>query len=215
MRLSNPGAGFPALCLSGPPGVGKSALALLDALDPDPAAPFHDRYFDIPFDLSEVLFVATATSIAAVPAMLRERLTVVELPGYTDAEKRVIATRRLLPLQLARHGLTAGQVHVTGEAIGALIGGYTREAGVWDLAGALGELCARLARRRAENGGAPVEVTPRTLVELLGAPAGPDVAITGLRAGRLGVAAGLGCTASGGGAGCSSSKPAACPAPGR
>ena len=132
--------------------------------------------------------------------MLRESLSVVELPGYTDAEKRVIATRRLLPLQLARHGLTAGQVHVTGEAIGALIGGYTREAGVWDLAGALGELCARLARRRADNGGAPAEVTPRTLVELLGAPAGPDVEAAGLRAGRPGVAAGLGCTAGVGGA---------------
>ncbi len=266
VRVSNPGAGFLALCLSGPPGVGKSALArlvaaalgrpcawlscaglgsaavhgvraaapgriveelrragvrnpvfvldevdrldeaggaaaaLLDALDPHPAAPFRDRYLDFPLDLSEALFMATATSPAAVPALLRERLRVVELPGYTDAEKRVIATRRLLPLQLARHGLTAGQVHVTGEAIGALIGGYTREAGVWHLAAALGELCARLARRRAVNGGAPVEVTPQTLVELLGAPAGPDVEAAGLRAGRPGVAAGLCCTASGGGA---------------
>ena len=266
VRVSNPGAGFPAICVSGPPGVGKSALArlvadalgrpcawlscagldsaavhgvraaapgriveelrragvrnpvfvldevdrldeaggaaaaLLDALDPDPAASFRDRYLDFPLELSEALFIATATRPAAVPAMLRERLSVVELPGYTDAEKRVIATRRLLPLQLARHGLTAGQVHVTGEALGALIGGYTREAGVWDLAGALGELCARLARRRAENGGAPVEVTPRTLVELLGAPAAPDVEAAGLRAGRPGVAAGLCCTASGGGA---------------
>ena len=100
-----------------------AAAALLDALDPDPAAPFRDRYLDFPLELSEALFIATATRPAAVPAMLRERLSVVELPGYTDAEKRVIATRRLLPLQLARHGLTAGQVHVTGEAIGAIIGG--------------------------------------------------------------------------------------------
>ncbi len=67
--------------------------------------------------------------------MLRDRMTVVELPGYTAAEKRVIATRHVLPLQLARHGLTAEQVHVTDEAVEALIRGYTRQAGVWGLAG--------------------------------------------------------------------------------
>ena len=86
--------------------------------------------------------MATAASPGRVPAMLRERMTVVELSGYTEAEKRVIATGHLLPLQLARHGLTAEQVQVTGEAVGALIRGYTREPGVWGLAGAASSLCA-------------------------------------------------------------------------
>ena len=113
------------------------------------------------FDLSEALFVATAASPGRVPAMLRDRMTVVELPGYTAADKRVIATRHVLPLQLARHGLTAEQVHVTDEAVEALIRGYTRQAGVWGLAGGgLGGLCGKLVRRRAEGNEVPVEVTP-------------------------------------------------------
>ena len=177
---------------------GGAAAALLEALDPAPGAAFRDRYLDVGFDLSEALFVATAASPGRAPTILRERMTVVELPGYTDAEKRVIATGHLLPLQLARHGLTAEQVHVTGEAVGALIRGYTREAGVWGLAGALGELCGKLVRRRAEGAEAPVEVTPQTLVELLGAPAEPDVEAAS-RARRPGIAAGLCRTAAGGG----------------
>ena len=178
---------------------GGAAGALLEALDPAPGAAFRDRYLDVGFDLSEALFVATAASPGRAPAMLRERMTVVELPGYTEAEKRVIATEHLLPLQLARHGLTAEQAQVTGEAVGALIRGYTREAGVWGLAGALGELCAKLVRRRAEGNEAPVEVTPQTLAEMLGAPAEPDVEAAS-RARRPGVAAGLCRTAAGGGA---------------
>ena len=178
---------------------GAAAAALLEALDPAPGAAFRDRYLDVEFDLSEALFVATAASPGRAPAMLRERMTVVELPGYTEAEKCIIATGHLLPLQLARHGLTAEQVHVTGEAVGALIRGYTREAGVWGLAGALGELCGKLVRRRAEGGEAPVEVTPHTLVEMLGAPAEPDAEAASFRAERPGIAAGLGRTAAGGG----------------
>ena len=177
---------------------GGAAAALLEALDPAPGAAFRDRYLDVGFDLSEALFVATAASPGRAPTMLRERMTVVELPGYTEAEKRVIATGHLLPLQLARHGLTAEQVQVTGEAVGALIRGYTREPGVWGLAGTLGELCGKLVRRRAEGNEAPVEVTPQTLVEMLGAPAEPDVEAAS-HARRPGVAAGLCCTAAGGG----------------
>ena len=109
---------------------GGVAAALLEALDPAPGAAFRDRYLDLAFDLSEVLFIATATSIAAVPTMLRERIAPVELPGYTEYDKRVIATEHLLPLQLDRHGLSAEQVQVTGEAISALTRGYTCEAGV-------------------------------------------------------------------------------------
>ena len=86
---------------------GGAAAALLEAVDPPPGAVFRDRYLDLPFDLSEALFVATATRLGSVPPMLRERMRVVELPEYTEAAKRVIAARYLLPVQLQLHGLTA------------------------------------------------------------------------------------------------------------
>ena len=214
---------------------GGAAAALLEVLDPVPGAVFRDRYLDLPFDLSEALFVATAVRLGSVPPMLRERMRVIELPGYTATEERVIATRHLLPLQLALHGLTAGQVRISDEAMDAVIGGYTREAGVWDLAGALGALCAKVVRRRAEGHGrdghdgneedrgneeerdgdeeelgrhddheardgneASVEITPETVVEMLGAPAHPDGNVAD-RTARPGVAVGLCRTAAGGG----------------
>ena len=86
-----------------------TAAALLEALDPAPGTAFRDHYLDLPFDLSAALFVATTARLGSVPSMLRERMAVIELPGYTEAEKWVIATGRLLLLQLARHGLTADQ----------------------------------------------------------------------------------------------------------
>ncbi|MCY4636595.1 MAG: AAA family ATPase [Acidobacteria bacterium] len=264
VRLSNPAAPSPLLCLLGPAGVGKTALAalvagalgrkcawvacgglgnaaalcgarsgapgrivdelrrvgvrnpvivldeldrldeaggasaaLLDALDPAPGAAFRDRYLDLPVDLREALFVATASSLGPVPPMLRERMMVIELPGYTEAEKRAIATAHLLPRQLALHGLTADQVHVTGEAVEALIRCYTREAGVWRLRSALGEVCAKVVRHRAGGDTAPVEVTPPTLAAMLGAPMPAGVEAAGHTA-PPGVAIGLCHSAHGG-----------------
>ena len=169
------------------------AAALLEALDSAPNAAFRDRYVDLPFDLSAALFVATASSLGRVPAMLREGMVVVELPGYTDAEKRVIAAAHLLPWQLADHGLTADQVQVTDEAMEAIISGYTRGAGVWDLADALATVCAKVVRRRAEGDEAPVEVTPQLLAGMLG-PASHRKAEVAARTGRPGVALGLSVT---------------------
>ena len=110
---------------------------------------FRDRYVDLPFNLSEALFVATATNLGSVPVVLRDYMTVIKLPGYIEAEKRVIATGHLLPL--AHHGLKDDQVHVIDEAVDTVIRGYTRAAGVWDLAGALGAVCRKVVRRRAEG----------------------------------------------------------------
>ena len=169
---------------------GGAAAALLDALDPAPGAAFRDGYLDLSVDLSEVLFVATATSLGPVPAMLRERMSVIEVPGYTDAEKRSITTGHLLPQQLALHGLTADQVQVSNEAVEALIRGYTREAGVWRLRAALGELCAKAVRRRAEGDTAVVEVTAQSLAGMLGAPMHADAEVAG-RTAQPGVAVGL------------------------
>ena len=93
------------------------AAALLEALASAPGAPFRDRYVDLPFDLSEALFVATANSLGSITAVLRERMTVVELSGYTEAEKRIIAVEHLLPLQMTHHGLTPDEARVTEEAV--------------------------------------------------------------------------------------------------
>lgn len=178
---------------------GGAAAALLEAVDPMPAAAFRDRFLDLPFDLSEALFVATATSFGSTPAMLRERMQVVELSGYAETEKREIATRYLWPGLLRLHGLTTDQVEVTDEAVGAIIGGYTREAGVWRLAAALGEVCAKVVRRRSEGDTAAVVVTPEQLTGMLGAPRHPAAEVAD-RTGRPGVAVGLCCTAGGVGA---------------
>ena len=174
-----------------------TAAALLDALDPAPGAAFRDRYLDLPLDLSEALFVATATSLGSVPAMLRERMTVIELAGYTEAEKQTVASAHLLPRQMALHGLSDGQVRVTDEAVEALIRGYTREAGVWRLRSALGEVCAKVVRRRAGGDTATVEVTPQTVAAMLGAPMDAGAEAAG-RTAQPGVAIGLSQSAHGG-----------------
>ena len=177
---------------------GAVAAALLEAIDPPAGTAFRDRYLDLPFDLSGALFVATASNLGSAPALLRERMQIVELPGYAEAEKREIATRYLLPGLLRLHGLPADQVDVTDAAIGAIIGGYTREAGVWRLAAALGEVCAKVVRRRSEGDTAAVEVTPEKLAGMLGAPRHRAAEVAG-RTGRPGVAVGLCCTAGGAG----------------
>ena len=123
-----------------------AAAALLDALDPAPGTSFRDHGLDVPLDLSEALFVATATRLGSVPPMLRDRMRVIEVPGYTCADKLVIAAHYLWPLQLALHGLTTDRVRIGDDALEAVVRGYTREAGVWDLAGALGALSARVVR---------------------------------------------------------------------
>ena len=169
---------------------GGASAALLEAVDPMRGAAFCDRYLELPFDLSEALFVATASRLGSVPAGLRERMRVVELPGYTETEKRVIAARSLLPGLLRLHGLTAGEVEVTDEAVGVIIRGYTREAGVWRLAAALGEVCVRVVRRRAEGDESRVVVAPEQLAGLLGEPLYPASEVAG-RTGRPGVAVGL------------------------
>ena len=198
--LRRGGVRNPVCILDGIDGLDKDgavAAALREAIAPMPGEAFRDRYVDLPFDLSEALFVAPANSLGPVPAVLREGMAVVGVPGYTETEKRAVATGHLLPFQLASYGLTAGQVRVTDEAVDAVVRGYTREAGVWGLADALGTVCAKVVRRRAEGDEASVEVTPQVLAGMLGAPAPPEAKLAG-RTGRPGVAVGLCWTAAGG-----------------
>ncbi|HUL71994.1 MAG TPA: endopeptidase La [Vicinamibacterales bacterium] len=149
---------------------GDPASALLEVLDPEQNNTFRDHYLDVPFDLSEVLFITTANVLDTIPAPLRDRMEVLELPGYTEPEKRRIARDHLVARQIGNHGLTEAQVTFTEEALGTIIRGYTREAGVRQLEREIGAICRKLARRQAEGVGAAVVVTPLVVEELLGAP---------------------------------------------
>jgi ATP-dependent Lon protease len=176
---------------------GDPASALLEVLDPEQNNSFRDHYLDVPFDLSEVLFLTTANVLDPIPPPLRDRMEVLELAGYTEEEKLKIATEHLVAKQITNHGLTAEQVEFAEAAIRVVIRGYTREAGVRNLEREIGALCRKVARRRAEGDEAKVTITPDTIVEMLGAPTFLDEEIEN-RTKDPGVAVGLAWTPAGG-----------------
>jgi len=176
---------------------GDPASALLEVLDPEQNVSFRDHYLDVPFDLSEVLFITTANVLDPVPPALRDRMEVLEIPGYTEEEKLAIARDHLVQKQIANHGLTPDQVTIRDDAIRLVIRGYTREAGVRNLEREIGALCRKAARRRAEGDESPLHITPETVVELLGAPRFLDEEMEE-RTKEPGVAIGLAWTPAGG-----------------
>jgi ATP-dependent Lon protease len=179
---------------------GDPASALLEVLDPEQNNSFRDHYLDVPFDLSEVLFLTTANVLDPVPPALRDRMEVLELAGYTEEEKLKIAVEHLVAKQIVNHGLTAEQMEFSDAAIRAVIRGYTREAGVRNLEREIGALCRKVARRRAEateGDVAKVTITPDVVVEMLGAPTFLDEEIEN-RTKDPGVAVGLAWTPAGG-----------------
>ena len=149
---------------------GDPSAALLEVLDPEQNDTFRDHYLDVPFDLSEVLFITTANVLDPVPPALRDRMEVLELPGYTEEEKLQIAREHLVAKQVANHGLTSENMTFTDDALRAVIRGYTREAGVRNLEREIGALCRKAARRRAEGDLDQVAITRDLVVEMLGAP---------------------------------------------
>ena len=147
---------------------GDPSSALLEVLDPEQNSTFTDHYLDIEFDLSKVMFIATANVLDTIPGPLRDRMEVVELSGYTQQEKVAIAVRHLLPKQLEAHALRSDDLEMPEAAIGALISSYTREAGVRNLEREIAAVCrgtaAEIARGRTEK----MVVTPESLYDFLG-----------------------------------------------
>jgi len=174
---------------------GDPAAALLEVLDPEQHHAFNDHFLEVDYDLSQVLFLTTANSLASIPEALRDRMEIIRLPGYLEPEKITIARRFLLPRQLSAHGITPAHVTLEPTVLSALIRGWTREAGVRDLDRRL----ARLARKLARRSLAPHEtvlITKDELPSLLG-PAPHDEQESGLRD-QVGVASGLAFTHVGG-----------------
>jgi ATP-dependent Lon protease len=176
---------------------GDPSSALLEVLDPEQNNTFRDHYLDVPFDLSEVLFITTANVLDPVPPALRDRMEVLELAGYTEEEKLAIATDHLVDKQVKNHGLTPDYIRFAPEALRQVIRGYTREAGVRNLEREIGALCRKVARRRAEGDETAIEITSNVVVEMLGAPRFLDEEMEE-RTKDPGVAIGLAWTPSGG-----------------
>ena len=176
---------------------GDPSSALLEVLDPEQNNTFRDHYLDVPFDLSEVLFITTANVLDPIAPALRDRMEVLELPGYTEEEKLAIATEHLVSRQIENHGLNDEQITFTNSALAAVIRGYTREAGVRNLDREIGALCRKVARRHAEGDADPIDVVPETVTEMLGAPRFQDEEVAE-RTKNPGVALGLAWTPAGG-----------------
>jgi ATP-dependent Lon protease len=176
---------------------GDPASALLEVLDPEQNNTFRDHYLDVPFDLSEVLFLTTANVLDPIPPPLRDRMEVLELAGYTEEEKLKIAFEHLIAKQVTNHGLTPEQIEFTEAAVHTVIRGYTREAGVRNLEREIGALCRKVARRRAEGDDTKVVITPDVVAQMLGAPTFLDEEIEN-RTKDPGVAVGLAWTPAGG-----------------
>ena len=147
---------------------GDPSSALLEVLDPEQNSTFRDNYLAVPFDLSKVMFIATANILDTVPGPVRDRMEVIELPGYTEEEKLEIAKRYLLKRQLAASGLTSEQCEITEDAIRVIIRDYTREAGVRNLERLMGAACRHAAMRIAEGAAERVRVDAAALPAILG-----------------------------------------------
>ena len=175
---------------------GDPSSALLEVLDPAQNYTFMDNYLGVAFDLSRVLFIATANTLETIPAPLRDRMEVLELSGYTDEEKIRIAEQYLIPKQRTAHGLRLEELSIEVEALRQIIRGYTREAGVRSLDRQIASVARKIARQIAEGQMASTRVTPEIVGEFLGRPRFFDEVAE--RTTRPGVATGLAWTSAGG-----------------
>jgi len=175
---------------------GDPSSALLEVLDPAQNSDFRDHYLDVPFDLSTVLFIATANVLDSVPPALRDRLEVIDLPGYAEDDKVQIARRYLLPRQLTENGLAPGQLKVSPSALRRIIREYTREAGVRNLEREIATVSRKAAKAIVMGEAASINVSTRQVAELLGPPRFQSEVVE--RQDEVGVATGLAFTPTGG-----------------
>ncbi|MHB8600173.1 MAG: endopeptidase La [Ktedonobacteraceae bacterium] len=147
---------------------GDPSSALLEVLDPEQNYNFRDNYLDLAFDLSKVMFIATANSLEPIPAPLRDRMEILELSGYTEEQKLHIARNYLLPKQLEANGLRPDELTVDDDTVRRIERDYTREAGVRNLEREIGSLCRKVATHVAEGQPTPIHVTPEQLHDYLG-----------------------------------------------
>jgi ATP-dependent Lon protease len=178
---------------------GDPASALLEVLDPEQNSTFRDNYLDVQFDLSKVLFITTANVLDPIPEALRDRMEIIDLQGYTEHEKVIIAFRYLIPRQTTENGLDPEKdIHFSEDAVRFVVRRYTREAGVRSLEREIGTICRKQTRRIAEGKRELMEITPQIVEQDLGAPRlRPDVEVAE-RTNRPGVAVGLAWTPVGG-----------------
>ncbi len=147
---------------------GDPASALLEVMDPEQNNTFTDHYLNVPFDLSKVMFITTANQLDPIPDPLKDRMEIIRIPGYSEAEKKPIAFRYLVPRQLENNGLTTERIMFTDEAMDKVISEYTREAGVRNLEKTIGQVLRKLAREKAGNQEPNRAVTGRDLEKFLG-----------------------------------------------
>jgi ATP-dependent Lon protease len=147
---------------------GDPSSALLEVLDPEQNYNFRDNYLDLPFDLSKVMFIATANALEPIPAPLRDRMEIIELSGYTEEQKAHIAHNYLLPKQLESNGLKETELTVDDETLRRVVRGYTREAGVRNLERQIGSLCRKIARQISEGRQTPIHISADQVPEYLG-----------------------------------------------
>jgi ATP-dependent Lon protease len=175
---------------------GDPSAALLEVLDPEQNHAFSDHYLDVPFDLSNVMFIATANQLDPVPGPLRDRMEIIELSGYTLDEKVAIAKQHLIPKQIKEHGVTVEHIEIADDALQEIISAYTREAGVRSLERRIAEVCRMVAVQVASGNVAKQVITKDRIHELLG-PQRIDSEMAE-RTSQTGVAAGLAWTPYGG-----------------
>lgn len=147
---------------------GDPASALLEVLDPEQNSAFSDHYLDVPFDLSQVMFIATANRLDTIPSALRDRLEIIEVPGYIEEEKIQIANHYLIPKQLKKHGLTRRYLRIEDDATQAIIRSYASEAGVRNLEREVASLCRKVAKRLALNDRSKKVITGENIEDWLG-----------------------------------------------
>ena len=147
---------------------GDPSSAMLEVLDSEQNNKFRDHYIEVPLDLSEVFFIATANSVQNIPKPLLDRMELIEVTSYTENEKQHIAKKHLLEKQIVRNGLKAGQLSISDKAMSAIIRGYTREAGVRNLERKLGEICRKSAKEIYEGEKKSVKITEQNLSKYLG-----------------------------------------------